>query len=337
MRRTLFLTSLLLAACTAADSSDPNASEDAGSGGRPVADAGDRPADDASAADVPVRPDVSDDVPSTRPDADLSPQDAGSDAAGACTASDLDDAIDCQIAANDLFVDAFCDCFTETGYDGDRAACEADQPTAEAFQPDACVRAALLLDEPASVANSLCYAAAVDDLAACVGVCPPTEADFNACFAALNAGFDRCDAALPARVEDAITACDDPVVEPPGDVSAATTSLTRQRDDWSDAFCDCYSTEFGGVSSCTTSLRADWDPGLSPCEQTAFAALPADALPFLQCLIESFLIAETSCIDCPAAFDIEYELCRDPRFDIQFCFNEASPALQERLLDCTGG
>jgi hypothetical protein len=335
---------LTLSACATGDDASTQDVDDTGSGrGRggidAAADTGGTAdgADAGSGADVETGADaVTPDVP-TRPDVGGADSGPAPDAGGACTASTLDGAIACQVAANDLFVDGFCDCFTDVGYDGDRAACVADQPDASAFEPDTCVRAALLADEPAAVANSLCYAAAARELAACIAVCPPTEEDFDACFTTLEAAFDACDAAAPPALLAAIDACAEEPVDPPAGVEAATTALVAQRDDYVRGYCGCFgAVEFSGTAECTTSLQSRWDPGLSACEQAAFAANETAALPFLQCLTESFLIAETACIDCPARASIEYELCADPAVDIQFCFAEAAPALQDALVACGG-
>lgn len=336
MRRPLLLSLLLLAgACSeSADSGDDMS--DTGSSGRPAADTGNRqdtePADSGGAgSDGSSTPDAGSDAPS-RPDTSL--PDTG-EPTGDCTATTLDGAIACQAEANDEFVDGFCDCFTETAYEGDRAACVADQPDASAFTPDACVRAALLGDEPAAVTNSLCYATSVRALAACVAVCPPTEADFNACFDVLGAAFDRCDAALPAALVTSLAACDDAPIEVPEDVAAAVEQLSNRRDDYVSQYCGCYgATEFGGAAMCRTELESRWDPGFSACEQAAFNANSVAALPFVACLGESFVIAESSCIDCPSPADFEYELCSDLSIDIQFCFNEAAPDLQDALVAC---
>jgi hypothetical protein len=337
MRNSLILVSIFCLSACAATTSDDVSDTDTGSSGRPLPDAGDsrdtgNPSAEDGGSDATSGQDAGADAPQ-RPDTSAPDSGGGSDA---CTASTLDQAIQCQVEANDLFVEGFCDCFTETGYDGDRGACVADQPGADAFTPDSCTRTALLSDEPAAVTNSLCYAAAARELAACIAVCPPTEADFNACFDAVGAEFDRCDAALPADLLATLLACDDEPVEPPTDVTTAIDALTDQRSSYITQYCTCYgTTEFGGAAACRTALESRWDPGFSDCEQTAFATDSAAALPFVNCLAESFLIAESSCLECPGPADFEYELCSDLSIDIQFCFNEADPTLQDTLVACS--
>lgn len=257
---------------------------------------------------------------------------------GPCDADNLDDAIACQVAANDAYVAAFCDCFTEVGFDGDRAACEAEQPDASAFEPPPCVRAAMLEQEAAATTNSLCYAAAARELAACIAVCPPDEAAFNACFDTVGAAFDDCDARVPPTLSAAIDACDDvaPPVEPPSSVGEASTQLARQRDAYVAQYCSCYAgSEFGDTATCVSALSSRYDPGLRPCEQDLFATLPDEALPFLACLRETFTITESACLECPAVGSVDYEICADASFDINFCFTQSAPALQDGLIACS--
>jgi len=260
---------------------------------------------------------------------------------GGCAAGSINDAVACQVDANDAFVDAFCGCFTDSAYGGDRGACVADQPGADAFAPNACSRAALLTDEAGSIRTSLCYADAVYDLADCVAVCPADEAAFDACFAAVGAAFDACDVDRPAAVADALAACEtdtpaDPGTDPDdGGTAPATRGLQVQRDAYVTAYCGCaVGSEFGDLASCRTTMQGRWDPGLSACEADAFAAMPAAAAPFVTCITESFVIAETACMECPAPGSIEHDLCTDPAVDINFCFMDADPALQDALLAC---
>ena len=81
-------------------------------------------------------------------------------------------------------------------------------------------------------------------------------------------------------------------------------------------------------------MENQWDPGLSACEQAAFAANPADALLFIQCITETFLIASSACTECPLPGSIDYEICADLSVDLMFCFGDASPALQDALVAC---
>jgi len=259
----------------------------------------------------------------------------GGGGGGACSATTLDAAINCQIASNNTFVNAYCDCFTDAGYEGDRAACIADQPQASAFQPAACARAALLQFESAAVANSVCYAAVVDDLAECFRECPPTEADFNACFDAVDAGFNACDATLPAGLEDALAACEDSPVEPPSDVAAALALLDTRQNDYITQYCTCYAAaEYPDFGTCVSALETRWNPGQSSCERNAFSDNPAASLPFINCLGETFLIGETACTECPMTGSLDADICSDLSVDINFCFADADPALQDTLIAC---
>jgi hypothetical protein len=343
MRATSFAALLLVSFCACSSETDTSDDPGTSNGGRPNVDNDNNNDDDNSGrTDTQDESDASTstDAGGSRDTGGTRDIGGGSDTnpggGGACAADTLDEAIDCQVAANDGFVDAYCDCFTEQGYDGDRAACEADQPDASAFEPDACARAALLRDEDAAIANSACYAAAVDDLAGCFAVCPPNEETFNACFDDLNAAFDVCDASLPATVTDALAACGGGPVEPPADVSAATAALESQRDAWVASYCVCYgASEFGSVGTCTTTQSGVYNPGLSACEQTAVSTQGEAGLAFLVCLGESFTIAESGCTECPASGSIEYDLCADPGVDINFCFGQATTALQDALIACS--
>jgi len=343
MRATYLAALILVSFCACSSETDTSEDSGTGTGGRPNVDNDNNNDDDNGGS---TDPDEETDATAT-PDGGSRDTGGGTrdiggggdtnpGGGGACAADTLDEAIDCQVAANDGFVDAYCDCFTEQGYDGDRAACEADQPDASAFEPDACARAALLRDEDAAIANSACYAAAVDDLAGCFAVCPPNEETFNACFDDLNAAFDVCDASLPATVTDALAACGGGPVEPPADVSAATAALESQRDAWVASYCACYgASEFGSVGTCTTTQSGVYNPGLSACEQTAVSTQGEAGLAFLVCLGESFTIAESGCTECPASGSIEYDLCADPGVDINFCFGQATTALQDALIACS--
>lgn len=340
MRRfaALFCTLLLATACGATEDTDDNADDTGrGASGRSTPDA--TPLSELDANRGVDAGTTTDAGGGAGTDA-ASQGDTGSpvDPSAPCEADNLNDAIACQVAANDAFVDAFCDCFTDVGFDGDRAACEADQPDASAFQPSACVRAAMLEQEAAATTNSLCYAAAARDLAACIAVCPPDEAAFNACFDAVGAAFDDCDARVPASLAAAIDACEDGTtpVEPPSSVGEASTQLARQRDAYVAQYCSCYAgSEFGDTATCVSALSSRYDPGLRPCEQDLFATLPDEALPFLACLRETFTITESACLECPAVGSIDYELCADASFDINFCFTQSAPALQDGLIACS--
>ncbi len=261
------------------------------------------------------------------------------DASGgtACNASTLDGAINCQVVANRGFVDAYCDCLTDTVYAGDRNACVADQPTDGDFQPDACARAALMRDEAASAANSACYARAVDNLAACVRTCPADDAGYSACFSALNSAFDACDSTLPSVVTDALSACGGGEVVPPSNVAEATARLRAERDAYIGQYCSCAVSAgaYPEVATCRTEGEAQLDPGLSACEQSAFAAQPDAAVPFLSCLADTFTIGASACLECPSSSDPAFELCTDLSFDINFCFSEAPATLQDALIACS--
>lgn len=282
-------------------------------------------------------PDRSSDDPTT-PDEPAPEREPEPPADDSCDASSLDGAIDCQVLANDMFVDAFCDCYTDAGYEGDRAACESDQPGADAFQPDACVLDALLEHEAAAVSNSMCYAEAVLDLAGCFTVCPENEDAFNACFDAVGAAFDGCDTRVPTALTEAIQACDgavSPPAETPAELDAALASLRAQRSSYVDQYCGCYvGPEFPDARSCRSAVEAQWDPALTACDQSVLAANPAAAGPFVACITESFLIAESACLECPAPGMIEYELCADLSVDLNFCFSMAPPTVQDGLLRC---
>lgn len=333
---------LALAGCAESDTPDETGGEvDAtdGRGGRGAADAG-----SGSATDGDAGADTSDltDGGTDDTDADTGEVEPTEDTGqtdttgGGCAAGTLDEAIACQIDANDAFVAAFCDCFADAAYDGDRAACEADQPGADAFTPDACSRAALLTDEAGSVRTSLCYADAAFDLADCVATCPPDEATFEACFDAVGAAFDACDADRPVVVAEALEACtDDPGTGGGGGDGTATSALRDQRDDYVTAYCGCaVGSEFADLATCRRTLEGRWDPGLSACEADVFEAMPEAAAPFITCITESFVIAETACMECPAPGSIEFDLCTDPAVDINFCFMDADPSLQDALLAC---
>lgn len=349
MRAQYLAALLLLSFCACATESETPAEDNNGNGGRPNTDNDD---DDNNGGDEDAGGGNEEDDTSDNTDGGGGGRDiggggrdtggggtdtgGGGGGGGDCNADTLDEGIACQVAANDGFVDAYCDCFTEQGYDGDRAACEADQPDASAFQPDACARAALLRDEAASVANSTCYSAAVDNLAGCFAVCPPDEAAFNACFDTLNAAFDACDASLPASVTDALAECGGGPVDPPADIAEATTALQGQRNRWVSSYCACYGdSEFGSVTACNTTQTTEYDPGLSPCEQTAIATEGEAGLAFLVCLNQTFTIAESGCLECPAPGSIDYDICADPSVDINFCFNDSTPALQDALIACS--
>lgn len=121
------------------------------------------------------------------------------------------------------------------------------------------------------------------------------------------------------------------------DELASVTRLRDQRDAWITNYCNCYGpADFGTFTACRDAQERQWDPGLSACEQTVFESEGAAGEAFVTCITETFLIAETSCIDCPARGSIEFDLCSDPSFDIQFCFNEASPSVQDALIACGG-
>lgn len=345
-RMPLLLLVLVLGACAGAEGAGDDDATDGRGADAPASR--DVPADDATPgataeADTVQEADGTDG--SAEPDDNEPPIDAGE----ACAAGTIDGAIDCQIAANDAFVNAFCDCFTEGAYAGDRAACVADQPGPTDFQPDACVRQAMEQSAPAAVTNSLCYADAVRELAACVAVCPETEAEFDACFTTVTTRFDDCDARVPAALSQAIDACagggtvappddglppDDGPTTPPEDADG--TALRAQRDAWVATYCTCYGAmEFGDPATCRAQLAAEWDPGLSTCEREAMAAQGEAGATFGACLADTFLIAEVSCLECPMPGSIEQVLCADPGPDVQFCFLEAPPALQDALVGCT--
>jgi len=46
-------------------------------------------------------------------------------------------------------------------------------------------------------------------------------------------------------------------------------------------------------------------------------------------------IAESGCLECPSPGSIEYDLCADPGVDINFCFGQATTALQDALIACS--
>ena len=127
-----------------------------------------------------------------------------------CAATTLDEGVACQIAANDAYVAAFCDCFTASAYAGDRAACEAEQPNASDFAIPACPRAALMAYEEESTAHAVCYAAAVEELAECMAQCPGDQEAFDACTAPLGPAFDACDTLLPEPLVYALGQCEEP-------------------------------------------------------------------------------------------------------------------------------
>lgn len=342
--RTFFLC-LLLTACADVEGGADDAADEARASRTEAPEAGapDSSRDGASGAPAdnadPSENDTGADSGSDEPGA--------SDDGAACTADNLDAAIDCQIAANASFVDAFCDCFTDQAFAGDRAECEASQPRATDFQPDACVRRAMESHEPAAVTNSLCYASAVRELADCMAVCPADEAAFDACFDAVGVAFDTCDTRVPESLTAAITACsapadggdvggdptDTPQTTPPDDDGNA---LRAQRDAWVATYCTCYgATEFGDAATCRAQMTSTWDPGLSSCEQQVMSAGADAGTTFGACLADTFLIAEVSCLECPEFGSIEYMLCSDPGPDVQFCFLEAPPALQDGLVECS--
>jgi hypothetical protein len=338
---------LLLGACSAP--ADDTADDTSGNGGgRPVDDNDDNGDEDAGG---------SDEEDSTRPGTDtggggtdggttpgrdvgVSTDSGGGGGDDGCNATNLDAAVACQVSANEGFVEAYCDCFTDVGYAGDRAACEADQPGADAFALDGCTRAALLRDEAASIANSACYAAAVNDLEACFLVCPPDEETFDACFSTLEAAFDVCDRDLPATVTDALTACGEGggggTTDPPADVASALDALRAERDSYVTTRCGCeVGSAFPSLEACRTALTTEWDPGLSACEETAFAEDSAASLPFITCITQSFTIAESACMECPEPGSIEADLCTDLSVDLNFCFADADSALQDALIACS--
>lgn len=121
------------------------------------------------------------------------------------------------------------------------------------------------------------------------------------------------------------------------DELASVTRLRAQRDAWITNFCNCYGpAEYGTFTACRDAMETRWDPGLSACEQAVFESAGGEGEAFVTCITETFLIAETSCIDCPDAASLEYELCSDPTIDLQFCFAESSPAVQDALVACGG-
>ena len=288
-----------------------------------------------------------------------------------CAATTLDEGVACQIAANDAYVAAFCDCFTASAYAGDRAACEAEQPNASDFAIPACPRAALMAYEEESTAHAVCYAAAVEELAECMAQCPGDQEAFDACTAPLGPAFDACDTLLPEPLVYALGQCEEPggpvgpgdgdgssgdggadgsrpddpsgsgTVSPPaadGELGSALAQLRVQRDDWVETYCTCYgAVEYGTMGACRDAMQRSWDPGLSACEAEAFGADLSAGVPFVECLRDTFLIGETACLDCPSAMSVEWSMCSDPSFDVQFCFLEAPPALQTALMACTGG
>ena len=89
------------------------------------------------------------------------------------------------------------------------------------------------------------------------------------------------------------------------------------------------------MGTCTTTQQGTYNPGLSACEQTAVSAQGEAGLAFLVCLGESFTIAESGCAECSASGSIEYDLCSDPGADINFCFGQATTALQDALIACS--
>jgi hypothetical protein len=301
--------------------------------------ASDEPADDAPGGreSPPRASDEAPDEPADEP-ANGRPAEAGASATD-CDAATLDEALACPVVANDAFVAAFCDCFTDSArYGGDRAACEADQPGPAAFQPEACAREAMARNEAAARAQSTCQAAAIGRLAGCFEVCPPDEAAFDACFEGLFDGLAACDAALAPALADALETCEGAGVgEPAPGLDGALDALRTQRNLYVRRYCACNAAQaFPDEATCRAAGEDAFDPGLSPCERAAFEADPAAAAPFVTCLTESFLIAETACGSCPALGSIEYDLCADPGFDLRFCFQEAAPALQQALAACPG-
>lgn len=340
---------LLLAACGEAD--DSNDSEaDTEEAGRPTnsgrgGDTDGTGTDELGAEAPDGRPTTPDD-PATEQPGDSPDRPDPADRT-ACTSNHLDGAIACQIEANDAYVDAYCDCFTDAGYDGLRGDCEADQPTADAFQPDACTRTALLEHEAAAVSNSLCYATGVTELAACFSVCPEDEDAFNACYDVVGAAFAQCDSRVPASLASALQACADGV-EPDTRDGGETTDLSgaigdemrgllNQRSSYVDQYCSCYvGPEFADASTCQSTVENYWDPGLSDCEQSVFAANPSYAVPFVSCIAESFVIAKSACRECPSPGQFEYELCADLSIDLNFCFMDAAAPLQDALVACAG-
>lgn len=364
MRRLLvLLATAALAACAGTEDLPLDNADDDASGGRGSARGDssarpDAPGTDAS-GDAGAPDGAGGDDGATPGDDAGGPGDGGAGPVdGGCVATTLDEGIACQVAANDAFVDAFCDCFTEGPYEGDRAACVADNPTADDFEPPACHRAALTSYEVAAIAQSLCYAEAVYELADCVSVCPPDQAAFDACTAAVGQAFDACDAELPPALQARLQACDgdttpidppDPgdggggdgggggggTTEPPSEVDAALATLRAQRDAHVDTYCGCFgAAEYGSIGACVSYLQSTWDPGLSACERDVFSSDPGVGIPFVGCVTESFLIGETACQECPAFGTIEYDLCSDPSFDVNFCFNEAPASLQDALIAC---
>ena len=343
--RLFLIASLALAACAENDGSEePETIEEAGRGGARGDTDGERdlgePTEDPNSDDRtpptgtedPANPGTEPDPTEETPERPTDPGDAS------CDSSTIDGAIDCQVIANDMFVDAFCDCYTEAGYEGDRGACESEQPGAEAFQPDACTLSAMRSFEAAAVANSMCYADAVLDLAGCFSVCPADEDSFNACFDAVGAAFDTCDARVPQGLRTAIEGCSGDVAPPaetPGELEGAIASLRAQRDSYVAQYCECYvGPEFADSRTCRSTVENQWDPGLSSCEQAVFASNPAASGEFVSCITETFLIAESACLECPSPGMFEYEMCADLSIDLNFCFSMAPQEIQDGLLAC---
>jgi hypothetical protein len=207
---------------------------------------------------------------------------------------------------------------------------------------------AMLENEAAAVTNSLCYAAGVHELATCFSVCPENEDAFNACYDVVGATFGECDTRVPATLANALQACEDGVdpgagpgdggtTDLDGDVGDAMRGLLNQRSSYVDQYCSCYvGPEFADASTCRSTVEDYWDPGLSECEQSVFAANPSYAVPFVLCVAESFVIARSACAECPSPGDFEYELCADLSIDLNFCFIDAAAPLQDALVACAG-
>ncbi len=339
---------LLLAACGEVDDSNDSSADTEeverpsnGRGGETATEPGPGEPDAETPGERPTTPDET-----GTEDPGSTPERPSPGEPEACSSNNLDGAIACQVEANAAYVDAFCDCYTENGYDGLRGDCEADQPGADAFQPDPCTRMALLEHEAAAVSNSLCYATGATELAACFSACPESEEAFNACYDAVGAAFAECDTRVPAPLSEALQACADGAdpgggggggSELGGEIGEAMNGLLNQRSSYVDQYCSCYvGPEFSDASTCRSTVENYWDPGLSSCEQSVFAANPSHAVPFVACIAESFVIARSACAECPSPGMFEYELCADLSIDLNFCFTDAAEPLQDALVGCSG-
>ena len=100
----------------------------------------------------------------------------------------------------------FCDCFTDTSYGGDRAACEEAQFTSDEIVPPTCVVEAFEAHPEAAIDYLICYAAVIERQGDCFAVCPEGSAA-QGCNDTAITEFADCRAVRDADLSADIAAC----------------------------------------------------------------------------------------------------------------------------------